>query len=639
MNKKDGGLFIAYLCYSIILSIYTLAFWIISGKHTGGYFGYSIGWIGWISLIMAVILLSLSLLILIIKRNWIHQIKSTIQGIKKFIIYSLLILTCLLSIYISIFIQQDKIGNSISRIWLISETVLFCVVIMKYAFGIHFLPTFSVSILFIGTVYALFDQISTLSNYPFSLAWSEGSRYYYGSLLWSHKLYGRFINWDVIDPARSVLQSIPFAFNLRAIFIQRLWQMILWISLPGITSYTLVRRYYPKYDIKMLLSSTLVFLILLSAPVYFYLFLCIIPLIIFMDQKKPIRTLLLVIICSIWAGICRINWYFVPAGFSAFLYLLEVPMSRKNYLRYLIWPVIWCIFGVFFAFLSSHLYSVYSGNPSYLFGTALHSPFLWYRLFPNSTYDLGLILSAIIFFFPIYMIGGLKTISGKLGHVRSSLVALILTVFFCGGLIVSAKIGGGSNLHNLDAFIFLSLVFITFGFFSSNSIQEDYYQVNNSSWLPGIGLIVSSVIIVTTIAISITHPKQYQQDEIQKEIVALQTLSSKYAGNLLLLSERQLLATGELNPKWFESDFDGVTLMEMVMSNNLSYLAQFDSEIKQHKFSMIVSKPLSSKLQDQTAGFSKENNLWVKKVEIPVLESYKLVADLPLSQIEIYIPK
>ena len=237
MHKNDAVFSLTYISYSIILSLYTLVFWIIRGKHTGDFFGYSIGWIGWICLIIAIILLSLFLLIFVLKSSEIPEKKPAIVGNKKLAVFLLLTLFCLFSIYISIFIQQEKIGNSISRLWLISETTLFCVVITKYMFGMRFLPSFSISILFIGTIYAFYDQLSTISNYPFSLAWSEGSRYYYASLFLSQKLYGRILPWEVLDRARSIIQAIPFALNLRPIIIQRLWQMILWLSLPGITSY------------------------------------------------------------------------------------------------------------------------------------------------------------------------------------------------------------------------------------------------------------------------------------------------------------------------------------------------------------------------------------------------------------------
>ena len=35
---------------------------------------------------------------------------------------------------------------------------------------------------------------------------------------------------------------------------------------------------------------------------------------------------------------------------------------------------------------------------------------------------------------------------------------LILLIFFAGGIVVSVKIGGGSNLHNMDAFLVFLLV-------------------------------------------------------------------------------------------------------------------------------------------------------------------------------------
>jgi hypothetical protein len=358
-----------------------------------------------------------------------------------------------------------------------------------------------------------------------------------------------------------------------------------------------------------------------------------------MDQKKPLRTLFLVIICSIWAGVCRINWYFVPAGLSVFLYLLEVPLPNKNYFKYLIWPAIWFVIGIGFAFMASNMYSILSGNPPDLFGTAIRSPLLWYRLFPNSTYGLGILLSTILIFFPLFLIVDPKTIWERLTPFRSGLIAMILTIFFSGGLIVSMKIGGGSNYHNFDAFIVFSLIYITSGYFASPPFQEESFQTNYPGRLSRFGFLFSCVIIVAIVSLPASTPKQFQQKEIQKEIVKLKMLSLEFEGNILFLSERQLIATGDLNPVGFEKNYDQVTLMEMVDSNNASYLKQFYSEIKQHKFSMIITKPLNSKLQDRHYKFSRENNLWVKKVEIPVLKSYELIAELPLSQIEIYIPK
>src|SRR5690606_6024780 len=42
-----------------------------------------------------------------------------------------------------------------------------------------------------------------------------------------------------------------------------------------------------------------------------------------------------------------------------------------------------------------------------------------------------------------------------LGVLRSALIAAVLAVLFLGGLVVSVKIGGGTNLHNMDAYMVL----------------------------------------------------------------------------------------------------------------------------------------------------------------------------------------
>jgi hypothetical protein len=54
-----------------------------------------------------------------------------------------------------------------------------------------------------------------------------------------------------------------------------------------------------------------------------------------------------------------------------------------------------------------------------------------------------------------------------LGFWRSFGIVAILLVFFVGGLVVSVKIGGGTNLHNLDAFMILLLILVTTILFST----------------------------------------------------------------------------------------------------------------------------------------------------------------------------
>src|SRR5690606_19421667 len=48
-----------------------------------------------------------------------------------------------------------------------------------------------------------------------------------------------------------------------------------------------------------------------------------------------------------------------------------------------------------------------------------------------------------------------------LGLWRWLAVLALLLVFFAGGLVVSVKIGGGTNLHNMDAYMVLLMVLVT----------------------------------------------------------------------------------------------------------------------------------------------------------------------------------
>ena len=60
-----------------------------------------------------------------------------------------------------------------------------------------------------ATAYKLASFIPDISTYPFSLAWSEASRYYYASLWLSKQVYGQLIPPSVLHPSRYLLQAIP----------------------------------------------------------------------------------------------------------------------------------------------------------------------------------------------------------------------------------------------------------------------------------------------------------------------------------------------------------------------------------------------------------------------------------------------
>ena len=84
-----------------------------------------------------------------------------------------------------------------------------------------------VTVLGYGTAYKLASFIPDISSYPFSLGWSEASRYYYASLWLSKSFYGTFVAPSVLHPSRYLLQALPLLIPNASLWINRLWQVVL----------------------------------------------------------------------------------------------------------------------------------------------------------------------------------------------------------------------------------------------------------------------------------------------------------------------------------------------------------------------------------------------------------------------------
>ena len=82
-----------------------------------------------------------------------------------------------------------------------------------------------VSLLVNGFVYKLLSYLGTINAYPFSLNWSEATRYYQASLLFSESLYGLHIPPFFQDFSRYVLEAIPFLLPARSLIIERAWDL------------------------------------------------------------------------------------------------------------------------------------------------------------------------------------------------------------------------------------------------------------------------------------------------------------------------------------------------------------------------------------------------------------------------------
>jgi len=537
------------------------------------------------------------------------------------------------------------------RLWLLWLLALPGLVLVQAARpGTSLFRAFLASLLGLGLVTELLTNLPALSASAFSLEWSEGSRYYNASLFAARQVYGTTLPLPILHPTRYFLQSLAFLVPGAGIAFHRLWQVFLWLACNGLAVWALVRRLKLANRFLAGLAAAWVFLFFFQGPIYYHLVLCSVPVLLWFDRNKFLRSLGVVLLASVWAGLSRINWYPAPGLLAATLYLLEERQGERPFWRYLLAPAAWVLAGTGLAFLVNQVYISISGNPPEVFGSALSSPLLWYRLFPNATYGPGLLLASLAAYLPLAAVLAFKLLPGlsRWAPIRLLGLAGVLGAFYAGGVVVSVKIGGGANLHNLDTFIlFMAVVaaYIFFDLFTPD--REAQPSARRSSPAAAAGLAVAILVAVamplTTAASSLSAiPAPKASPDRQAQVLAiLQKLIDSNAGNgpVLFITERQLVTFHSLKVTSFEPEYEKVFLMEMVMSGNQAYLSRFHTDLAQHHFSSIVTERMNSNIQDHTYQFSEENNLWVAQVETPVHATYQLTSQFDDLDLDVYTPK
>ena len=494
----------------------------------------------------------------------------------------------------------------------------------------------------------LFQAVST---FPFSLGWSEVSRYYYGSLFFAERLYGFEIPPSVLHPSRYLMQAVPFIVDGLPLWAHRLWQVLLWIGTSVLTSVLLVRRLNVADTLKAWLLTGWIFLFLLVGPIYYHLQVVAIIVLWSFNYKTIWRSTIFVLIASAWAGISRINWYPVPGMIAAVLYFLEKPVTLDEeglgfplpkFARYIALPLVWVFVGSAAAFGAQSLYVLWSGNDPGQFTSSFTSDLLWYRLWPNATYPLGILPGVLLFSSPFLILIFIFWQRGKGAshHLRWLGMASILGMLFAGGLVVSIKIGGGSNLHNMDAYLTVLLVICA------------YLYAENFTWEPGlptkpvrISWVLSTILLLIPILYLIPAgqpqnlPHQDFVDTALDEITSMVTEVVESGGEVLFVTQRQLLMLDDFSDVILIPDYEVVFLMEMAMGNNATYLGQFYEDIENQRFDLIIIDRLPKEQKEPGEAFSEEHNAWFFRVALPLQKEYQRVQMYRSLGIDVIVPK
>jgi hypothetical protein len=539
---------------------------------------------------------------------------------------------------------QDPVLTMIVFYWVVWWLVLLAAAGLKVALKVSWAGGFGAALVILGIAYEIFIRFQVVSTYPFSLGWSEASRFYYGSLYFAQAVYGMEVPLATLHPTRYFLQSLPFVIPGLDLVASRFWQFSLWIVLTGAAALTLAWRTFSLKKALGWLFAGWLFLFLLRVGVYYHLEVMVILLLLFVSTKHPRRSLAAVAFASAWAGVSRVNWFPVPAMIAMTIYLLEEPVaSHKNIWRYLVQPAVWVIVGLISALAAQAVYILLSGNATNTtaFVSSFTSDLLWYRLWPNDSYALGVLLAILIVSGPLLIVL-LQALRGRLSQLhpaRYLILALILVILFVGGLVVSVKIGGGGDLHNMDAYAVL--VALTAAYFIGGKVsgeQPESRDWGTVSWpVVAIALVIPLVFLIPSL-----DPFRKFNEKINLaafEQLKMLTGQAGQKGPVLFINERHLLTFHKLDLP-LVPEYEAVTLMEMAMSNNEPYLRQFYADLKSHRFAAIVAGKQNVGFKEEGA-FADENNVWNLRVSPYILCYYEPVAQIEAdeSRIEFFVPR
>ena len=517
-------------------------------------------------------------------------------------------------------------------------------------------------------------------DYPFSLSWSEGNR------LWDYSIpFGRDIYlypadgeiFSLTDLARRIVGGLPFLFSNPTIAVERFW-----VGLTTIIPYVILGLAAFRSDIKnkklWLLLALFTFIFLKQGPIHPPLVLC--AFVVALLWRRPLWLALpLIFVTGYLAEESRFTWLFAPGIWIVMLEFSGAVLDSGRLQKSTWWRagalgLSGALGGYFGKTMVDWIKALFaSGEPASLAGGAIsvssvtssvsEHPLLWYRLFPNATYGSGILLALLIAVAPtiallVYLSATRKWVMNtwqKLG------IILPLLAFLVVGLVVSTKIGGGGDLHNLD--MFLIGIFFTAVIAWENGGKQWLSLIEASpAWIKG--TLILLLVIPGIQPLSMLRSAQFAEDLFwlvtltdvsapkflgmlppQEEVDdILQTIrrevdARKSQGEVLFLDQRQLLTFGYVKDVALVPDYEKKLLMNEAMGDSASYFASFYADLEAHRFSLIVSEPLRAPVKDSDYQFGEENNAWVKWVVEPMLCYYEEIETFRSVQIQLLVPK
>lgn len=514
--------------------------------------------------------------------------------------------------------------------------------------------------LFFSLVFLFAVRFQKVSNYPFSQFWSEGNRLWDYSIPFGRRLYnypaGEKI-FSLTDVGRRTLWGLPYLLPGVQIWMLRFWDVLMF-TLPYFLLGLAVFRQERKTNLRLFLLLGVWFMLFLNqGPIYSPLVLA--AILVVLAHKSPYwLNVLLVLVASYYARTSRFTWMFAPGMWAAMLAFLDQDWEEttgwvKNWLQPILLGVTGFIGGYLLPdFVKSWTTRATLGYPGAVAQSGVLSlegiqqttgrqPLLWERLLPNSTYTPGILLGLLIAVSPlvIWLIYLLVSKNWKLNTWQKLAAAAFMAAFLGVGLVASVKIGGGSNLHNLDMFL-IGLLLLAGLAWKAGGRETILQAVPGSLWLR---LVLAALVLVPAAAvIQEAGATRFPPAGITGEALAATQAAvneARQKGEVLFLDQRQLLTFGHVGDVPLVVEYEKKKVMDEAMAENENHFASYYADLAAHRFALIISEPLRVEFQGDVYHFGNENDAWVKWVSIPMLCYYEPLATYPEVGLELLIPR
>ncbi len=531
------------------------------------------------------------------------------------------------------------------------------------------------AVILFGGIFTLLNTFRSVVSYPLGLGWSEGNRMWDYSIMFGSRLYdfdGTHGIYAYIDRGRQGLWGLPWLFGDINITGFRAWNALLF-TVPYFLLGLAVLSPRREKPVTWLLFGLWAMLFLNQGPIYTPLVLA--AILVALARRSPLwLAFIFTAVAGYFAQLTRETWLFAPAMWAVMIYMLEKPpievetpaeaglswFKRTAYcLKFMETPLGWINAAVigFAGLLGGYLYpgvilrwwrSLQSGvaasggiSIESLSGKVSRQPLLWDRLWPNSTYAPGIVWGLVMAAGALVILLVYLAASRRwhLNVWQKICLAAVLLVFLAVGIVISVKIGGGSNLHNLDMFL-IALVFAASLAWEAGGRS----LFETPSKYP---FLITMLFFITLLypaaqgmltAAPLEVPSQFKA---QEAINAVQVAVERYQpqGEVLFMDQRQLLTFGEVTGVKLVDQYEKKYLMDQAMADDADYFASFYRDLADRRFSLIISEPLWVKYQGGTYHFGDENDAWVKWVSAPVLCYYEPLETFQEVGLQLLVPR